>query len=255
MENLTAAFNSLFKDINSSWGAYLLAVAGLGTLTMAFLQVIKETTPLRAWFHRWEMTRWLAAQAIIVSDSLKSSVYEREAEKELLLLATDGDESAFYGLELEKLCGQWNAGLRIVMDFPEMYTSLFYCTAARARSQDLKALIEQKLPEALPPHEEVTLDEGKQRHRMVVRKNFVDARNRVTHQMQRAVDSFQITTAFRWKWSLQMASFAISFVFAYLAVKVYGQGASGVTLWSALIAGFIAPVARDLLAALQKLRA
>jgi len=61
--------------------------------------------------------------------------------------------------------------------------------------------------------------------------------------------------SFRWKFILQLVSFGVSFVIAFLGVFRIDQGNH--FLPAVLIggmAGFLAPVARDLVAALQQLR-
>jgi len=87
----------------------------------------------------------------------------------------------------------------------------------------------------------------------------VDARARVMHYVQRAIDGLQISASYRWKLYLQIASFATSFVITVLAVGVHAGGAPGAKdvpgiVLVGIVGGFLAPVARDLLAALQKLR-
>ena len=84
-----------------------------------------------------------------------------------------------------------------------------------------------------------------------------DARNRVTHQLQRAVDGFQIATGYRWTYYMKIASFVVSAILAAIAVQTKGQGILshiGVIAFTAVLAGFLAPIARDLAATIQKLR-
>jgi hypothetical protein len=274
MNGMEQALKTLFGTFNG-WGPYLLAVAGLGTITMAVLQAIKDITPVRRWFQRSRMRRWLREEARIARRKLqlpespeesesrqtegppKKARFDPdagEAEGELLILATNGDASAFYDLEIEKLCGQWNAAVQIVIDYPRYSPNLFACMAARAPQADCEKLYDPKIPPQLPLNTESKLTEEEQARRMALRQDFLDARTRVMHQIQRAVDSFQIATAFRWKWHFQIASFVLSFLLAMIAELISGNSAYGVIAVSAAMAGFLAPVARDLLAAIQKLR-
>jgi hypothetical protein len=88
----------------------------------------------------------------------------------------------------------------------------------------------------------------------------VDARTRITHQFQRAVDGFQIRTSFRWKWWLQLLSLALSGALTAFAMALslptgrHTLGTAGAIGLGALLSGFLAPVARDLTAAIQRLR-
>lgn len=254
MNEITKALNDLFSAIVSGSRSYLLALVGLGTLTMAVLQTIKDTTPLRRWFQRMEMRHWLQEQAGIACKNLKASVDSNEAERQLILLATDGSEGAFYDLEIEKLCGQWNAANQIIIDYPELYPDLAASVAAWVSKVDYDKVLKGENLEALPPNAEAKLSIEHQRQRAAARQEFLDARNRVLHQIQRSVDSFQISTSFRWKWHLQIASFVVSFLFALFAMVIVGRFNLAVALLSAAVAGFLAPVSRDLLAAVRKLR-
>src|ERR1700751_5796685 len=216
---ITEALRKLFNDIGG-WSTYLTALVGLGTLTMAVLQTIKDTTPLRRWFQRMEMRAWLAEHSTIACKNLKADANPKIAEGDLLTLATDGSERAFYDLEIEKLCGQWNAANQIVLDSPHLYPDLFASVAARAQKADFEKLKERDFPDPLPPALEAALPLDAQEKRATRRQAFLDAHNSVAHQVQRSVDAFQICTSFRWKWHLQIASFVLSFLIAGIAMFV-----------------------------------
>jgi hypothetical protein len=255
---MTTALNSLFS-IAGGWGPYLLAVAGLGTLTMAILQVLKDTTPIRRWFFKREMEHWLADQARAATTELDKAgnsvkVCGCDAEGVLLKLAADSDSQAFYSLEIEKLCGQWSAAAQIVAEYPTLYQNLFRCLAAQAAVTDQTILLNHDVPEIMSPHVEAQLAAEDQKLRTERKQRFADARNRVIHQIQRGIDSFQIRVAFRWQWRLRVVSFILSYALAVAALIVSGDKSIGPILVGAAIAGFLAPVARDLLAALQSLR-
>jgi len=70
------------------------------------------------------------------------------------------------------------------------------------------------------------------------------------------VESFRLLTASEWRRGLQIASFVISVLIAVLALVMSDalRDRPWTVVWAALIAGFLAPVARDLLAAVQQLR-
>jgi hypothetical protein len=259
------ALNKMF-GIANGWGPYLLAVGGLGTFTMAIIQTLKDITPVRRWYQSFEMRRWLKAHAAlavdnlgIISNSIKAEdqvvLLASEAEEQIVLLATDCDQRSFYDLEIEKLCGQWSAAIQLVMDYPHLYPEFLQCVAARATKVDFERVMSRNYPDPLPPDVEAQLSLGEQKSRFDSRQAFTEARKRVMHQIQRAVDAFQINTSFRWKWLLQMTSFLLSFSLAAFAI-VLSKGPVDVpgTLVSAAFVGFLAPVARDLFAAIQKLR-
>jgi hypothetical protein len=251
---ITSALNNLLAA-TASWTPYLAAVTALGTLTMALLQVIKDTTPVRRWFQRYKMRNCLHQHAEIAKKRFHPlRVCATDAEKEILELAADEDEKAFYDLEIEKLCGQWNTAAQIVIDSPKLYPNSFACMAARVSKEDFERVKGRDLPEPLLPHMEVALSHDEQKERMKKRQDFLEARTRVAHQVQRTIDAFQISTSFRWKWILQLASFGISFTLLGIALAKDLNVAPGNAILSAAIAGFLAPIGRDLLASLQNLR-
>lgn len=159
------------------------------------------------------------------------------ASKDLLILAVDGDEGAFYDLQIEQLCGQFTAAIQMVLEFPAMHLDLLAVTASKATIGDISTVL-------TGPSTPAT-------------QAFLDARNRVTHQSQRAIDPLQITTGFRWKWLLQIASIVVSAVLAWIAMA-YRPGTialSPVSVFvTAITAGFLAPVGKDLLAIVQRAR-
>jgi len=254
--SITDALDKLFSAMNSGfWLPFLLAVAGLGSLTMAILQAVKELTPVRQWFQSYVFNQWLKRHAKIAVENKNGAPSWCNARDQIILLATDCDSDAFFSLEIEKLCGQWNAAIQIVLDSPKQYPDFFSCVAARAQHADYESVNNRAFPPTLPPILEARLPEADQQNRHDTRQRFLEARTRVSHQIQRAVDAFQIATAFRWKWLFQIASFLVSFALAATAMELATKNLhpAQTVIWAA-VAGFLAPIARDLLAAVQKLR-
>jgi hypothetical protein len=246
------ALTGIFKTV-ADWAPYLLAAAGLGTLTMALLQAVKEITPIRRVFQKAALHAWLIRHAQQAQVRHNYRVCPMDAKRELIQLVADDKEDAFFDLEIEKLCGQWSSALQILTDYADEYGKIYGCMAAYASQKDFKLVFERVVPPALPPHIEGALPENKQEERLHGRQTFLEAKNRVAHQMKRAIDAFQIETSYRWKWHFQIASYVINFGIVGIALLL-GPAWSGPSILGAAVAGFIAPVARDLLAAVQKLR-
>jgi hypothetical protein len=167
---------------------------------------------------------------------------------QLIALATAGDAPALYALEIEKLAGQLGAAGAVVADFPKRYRVLLRCLARHADPDDVEELANGNPP---PDH-----GSGTDKARQAAWNEYLERKVRVTHQIQRNIDGFQISTAYRWGWLVHLGSFAISFVIAWIAV-VYTANRDGFdpslffsALPIALAAGFLAPIARDLLARL-----
>jgi len=231
-----------FSSAAGHWTSYVFALSVIGGVTMALLQTIKDLLPVRQWFQKAALQKWMEEG----KDEAQARKPDRpvsleNAEADLLTLAVDGDASAFYDLQIEQLCGQFTAAMQIVLEFPGSHFDLLAITASKSSLADIDLLL-------TPPPSPAT-------------SQFVDARTRVTHQCQRAIDAFQISAGFRWKWILQLASLALSTVLAWIALYFGGStiqpnmhpSVVSVT-FSALLAGFLAPVAKDLLAVLQKAR-
>jgi hypothetical protein len=227
-----------FKSAAGHWTSYVAALSIIGGVTMAFLQTIKDLFPVRQLFQRYALQKWMHEGEVEARSNLDdATISPNKAEADLLILAVDGDPRALYDLQIEQLCGQFTAAIQIVLEFPETHLDLLAVTASKSAPSDIRIIL--KPPPNPPPSQ------------------FLDARTRITHQCQRAIDAFQIATGFRWKWVLQLASIVISAALAWIALR---SGTSGIKpnlvsiTISSILAGFLAPVAKDLLAVLQKAR-
>ena len=220
----------------------LLAIAGIGTLSMAVIQTLKDLTPARRRFNEWFVTRWIAARSAGTS--------ARDAERQLIELATAGDAKAFYDLPVEQLCGQANAAAQLVLEYPERYEALLRVLGARGDPHDIEVLLERNRPrtEAGPPPDPHPRAQGE-----------IDARTRITSLVQRSLDGLQISASAQWRFLLQALAFLLSYLFTIVGVSLYSRGAAtGSEIFSTILlglaAGFLAPIARDLVAALQRAR-
>jgi hypothetical protein len=152
--SLPDALNKLFTSLGN-WAIYFVAVASLGALTMAILEAVKDITPARRWFQKVRMRTFLQAHSKIAKQNLNMSSCWSDAESQLVVLATDGDSDAFYDLEIEKLCGQWNTANQIVIDYPTGKMDLLTCLAARSAPNDLKIIEKRDLPDQLGTQTEI----------------------------------------------------------------------------------------------------
>lgn len=246
----------------------ILAVplAGIGALSMALIQTAKNMLPLRRWFQRNRVENWLThrATAAATAAGAPNSVSIAQAKSDLVHLATAGDAGALYSLPIEQLCGQINASTQVLLDYPSLHWNLLRCLASEAHPPDL-ALLNPPDPavhaarKMLLRKPAVTLTDAE--HNQV--DDYVAARNRVSHQIQRAVDALQISVSFRWKFWMQLASILLSAALgvatllignAYGQINLSSRGQCGLIVLTAILSGFLAPVARDLVAALEQIR-
>jgi len=283
LNDQASAIQQLLNFIYDHAYKFLAAIAAVGALSMAVIQTIKDMLPVRSRFQRFFVRRWLRNKAKLASTAWKlwmegegrawfskeqnraegieggasAEQFSREpsaerAEADLIKLATDGDGKALYDLQIEQLCGQLNAAAQVALDRPRDHTDLMRCLASLADPVDVARVMFPPLEAKLP---RTQLDAaGQQRH-----DSYVDARTRVTHQVQRAIDALQINAGFRWKFYLQLASIVLSGIFAGSGVAWFLQKSD---LWDrisaalvvGILGGFLAPVARDLVASVQQLR-
>lgn len=241
---------AIFQMVNAVYDtafAFATALAAVGVLTMAFIQTVKDMLPVRRWFQAWWMRSWLERQA--ATTGLGGSA--QRAEDDLVRLATSGDRGALYDLPIEQMTGQMNAAAQIVLDYPWEHEDLLCCLAAQANDADIRRLLAAR-PPATGPHPTLSLED---------KSALIDARNRVTHQVQRSLDGLQIAAGFRWKLYLQLASILLSGLFVWVGLVLFVMEPIDVFVQHlplyaliAIVGGFLAPVARDLVAALQQLR-
>jgi len=242
-----------------SFSGYLLAVGVIGGLTMALLQAAKDLTGWRARFNRDRLREWLQARVRVLNpDATDQAHFVDQAELELLRLATDRDADAFYGAELEALAAQFSGAALLVLDYPRLNSELFRLLTVHATTQDVDTLLQEYKPVIPIPgiavqqySAEKLTAEAETRHKLT------ETRNRIRHQVTQSISSFQVSAAARWQRRLKgyawLTSTALTFI-AFLFSDVGWRQAGWLLLLSA-VSGFLAPIARDLLAALQRLRA
>ncbi len=183
-----------------------------------------------------------------------------QAKTDLVHLTTAGDADSFYALPIEQLCGQINAATQVILDYPPRHWDLLRCLASQCKPADLAA-INPPDPAILAglkallrkPAIELTDDQ----HNQV--DEFLAARNRVSHQIQRAVDALQISVGFRWKFWMQLISILASAALAAAALIISGRHLNSshavcFIVLAAIFSGLLAPVARDLVAAIEQTR-
>ena len=254
MVPVLAALQAAPSPVSSGFVDYLTTIGAIGVITMALIQTAKDMLPLRRWFQRRRFRRWLvegvgeagapdrSATLAARGDEGAVALDARAAERRVVSLATDGDADALYTLPVEQMCGQISAALQVVLEYPARDRNVVAIVASQSAPGDLSALFAELGDEAQ------------------ARLDFASAKTRVMHQFQRAIDAFQIATSYRWKLLMQGISLVLCGVLTFVAMHMrFHVGTSYVGAWGAVIvgavlAGFLAPVARDVTAALQALR-
>ena len=241
MEAVTKALQNLASLTSAN---LVIALVLSGTLTMAVIQIIKDMTPIRRHFQQNWIKWWLDKQAKLY-DTANSPEVDK-AEGFLIALATGGDTHAFYDLAAEQLVAQMSAAAQITLDYPKNYDGLIKVLAAGADRADIANVCSVASPRTIVAQGTLPAD-------------YTDARSRVGHRIQRNLDGLQISMSDRWQLWLQWASLVISTLVIEVAIwqqtdAAYSARSALLGLMIGVLGGYLAPVVRDLVAALQSLR-
>lgn len=184
-----------------------------------------------------------ASRQLATPGSAKAVVLEQ-----IVRLAVDGERSALYELEADKMVAQIKAAYASAIDAPHKHAALVALASCFSEDVDIDEVL------GGPP-----IDPGDK----VARARYSDARTRVFQQFQRASDALLVKLSFRWKSRLQQVAWAmcglLTFIVLFGAFTTWsGWSHLGATLLEALVtatlAAFFAPIARDVVAAVGQLR-
>ena len=223
-------FSGSLDAFRNSATAYVIALSAVGVTAMALIQTVKDQTPLRAFYQRRRMRKWIAegladfnAGQNKLSEEVRVSmdgIDADAAEVDILRLSTDGDAKAFYGLEIEKLCGQMNAAAQSIIQYPNAHISALAVLASEAAPDDI-AIVSAGIvgrPPAPPTQEQAA---------------YIAARAQIAQQVQRAIDSLQISVGADWqKLTLQQISLVLTIrIFELLLYKSHLSQDLGKFAW------------------------
>jgi hypothetical protein len=277
IQDQAAATKKFVEAVSGNAYPFLKAVVAVGVVSMIVLQSLKDLLPLRNWFHRYFIHRWMKQKASEARHSAEAWMsmsdagnrwfkLERErihpppdnryfldsprvkkAEEDLLQLAGDGYAKAFYGQPVERLCKQITSAAQVLLDRPIRHPDLFLCLASKANAEDAARVM-------FPPKDRKA-EHANQGDEQARNDSYVEARARVAHQIQRAIGALQITVESRWQLAMRLSAIVLSGLFAWLGMRMFWKGSQW--LLSALVAvagGCLASMARDLVVTLQQLR-
>ena len=265
---------------------WAIPLAAIGTVAMAFIQAAKNVTPIRNWFQRVRLRNWLESsirgdyvlnrfarkykrlhtwfrshfqkEEKLKEEEQETKVQVRNVEQDLISLATCGDAAAFYDLAINDLCDQIRKIVPILLDYPEPHKRLLLCLARGAGREDLSLLFGED------DHESPTIHGQFDEDQKDANRKFLAAKSRILVQVRCAIDAIQTSIGYRWKFWLQLASMILSAVIGVVSLNLGAlsddKGPLSMTykFWASvtigLLAGFLAPVARDLVAAIEKWR-
>jgi hypothetical protein len=239
---LQTAMKNLVDTITKNVLAYLIALAGLGVLSMSVVQAIKTLLPIPQFYQGLRTRWWLRGRIREAKRNLEKAVSIDAVEKELVVIGAGGNTAAFYSVQGDDFTTQLTMIGRLVLNYPTNpgrylhYGSVLAVLASNITKADFD-LVNQASKGPTPQQK-------------------LDAFNRVQQQMTQAISAFCTSSTWWWQNGLHVAAFLASFSLAYLAVRLALGGVKSTltVVLTALLAAFLAPVARDLVAAIQKLR-
>jgi hypothetical protein len=240
-----------------------VTLAGVGFLVMAFIQLIKDLTPARQRYQRFRLRQYLIKGYEAVEEHAPSKDDLQSVTSDIVDLAAAGDAGALFSLPVEKLAGQLAVAMRSALEYPSDRAILLKIMARHA-TEDVDVVVKagrtprpesEKTENGQPKGEEPWMafeyadDPG-----------VIEARTRVSDEIQRSLDGLQILFAHKWQLLLKILSVAFGGAFILVSLlffmphNIWGDFRWVVWLVLAVIGGFLAPVAHDLMAALQSVR-
>lgn len=264
---------------------YFIALAAVGAFAMAVLEAWKKLFDSRTRYHMQAVQRWIGieggrdfAAGALLRDAGAPPSPER-AYAELIHLTTgtelpDDDagaqrlfaysqtasnkvriprsaELALFSLELERMMGHIQDAGDCALKDPKRYPNLYRFLVWGAKASDIKEWSAQATT--------ISLDEKPDRKKAADRANRYA---RLHDATKRKLDGFQLYTAYRWANLNQLAANAIGALTLFGALMwTQFQGDTLLTRWMlslfvviSLAGGALAPVAKDIVTALQKVK-
>jgi hypothetical protein len=250
--NTTADAAQIIQNLADHTLEYALLLAAIGTISMAFIEVFKGVFSLRKHFHRSRVTSWIG---------------DTDCLNELLLLAAGNPESAdvFYDQPTERMMGQIQASANLALDFPDRYKRVYAFFTSLPKSPLFVALV----------GEQAGADDSATWAKFAVRVasdgelGFKDqpdpsreahqARVRLGNLVARRLDVFQSRTQYQWAWYNQIAGFVVGAGLTVYAITSQSQINDSrdfvAVVGLSLLAGVLAPFAKDLVSALSSVKA
>ena len=250
---------------------YALALAATSALAMALLEAWKSIVKSRERFHMRCLYHWISAAPLPAPDVVPPAPNFHDRVYRQLILLTTGEKlderyglkdierasfelspsSALFALTEERMLGQVQEAADLVLSNPSVYPE-FYAFLTEGASKD-DIVVWQRESTQVP-------GEGADPQKMKAR---VDAFSRLTKFVKRRLDSLQIAMSYEWASWNQWCSIVVGATLLFVSL-VYLQWSDSSSVadsgtWfrivlASLAGGMVAPVAKDLVTALRKVR-
>lgn len=236
------------SDFNGSILDYAILLAAVGTVTMALIELLKSVFDIRLNFHQWRVKKWIGDSAAHDELLLVASggMVEMIAQTGLTTFATGETPlaDAIYDQPTEKMLGQFQAAVNLIMDFPNLYPKAYEFIASPLPGHGTSGDMElwREVAGKLAAGEAVPDERS---------RAATQARARINTIVARRLDGFQNATQYLWAELNQRASFLLG---AVLIILLSGPSPGLHAVLFAVIGGLVAPFAKDVVSALSGLK-
>lgn len=255
---------------------YALALAATSVLAMALLEAWKSVFKTRERFHMRQLYQWISEAPIPAAISKDATPgpgrFHDQVYRQLVLLTTGQDldaryaldrirgdrfellpSNALFALELERMMGQIQEAADIALSNPSVFPQLYRFLTQGASEDDISKWQEEStwVPE----------EDSKSRQAL---KERIDVFSRLSKLVKRRLDSLQITMKYQWgrqnqAWSIALGCALLFASLAYIEISASTWALINPLTWlrilvASLVGGIVAPVAKDLVVALKKVR-
>jgi hypothetical protein len=289
---------------------YAVALAAVGSLTMAILEAIKRVWRLRERYHQNAVRRWIRGSitpdiSLGAPDYLKRLKFKAALQDgafndnrdhydfhdwvyyELLHLTTGTSpdripsmqrherpthrrtlDMALFSLPLEKMMGQIQDAADTAVSHPAIYPFLYSFLVAGAGRADTDRWFDTAVSGTAISN--VDSSDPQFAAKRNENRMLTDAYSRLTKFVRHRLDSFQLVTGYTWREANQFWAVCVGFVMMLVALITLEQGEldqlQSAGNWPALtgellaiacaslIGGVLAPIAKDLVSALGRVR-
>lgn len=247
-----APVSTIIEAVANKTLDYALLLAAIGTLSMAFVELVKGLTAWRRRFHQRELFQW---------------VPDQNMRRELLILAAGGEQYAdvLFDQPIERMMGQLQAAANLSLEYPDRYRRVYaFFTQEDLQMKSASAEGVQSDQELWANfaigsvRSDITTDEVQRLKQESVGRAAQQARVRLGNLIARRLDTFQNRTQYRWARYNQAASIFIGVVltaYALASTTTIKGPEDFIALFSlSLLAGMAAPFAKDVVSAISGLR-
>lgn len=258
---------------------YFVALAAVGALAMALIELAKKIHDTRTRYHARQVLRWVMeefgspasphalaclTELLQLTTGLNRDQAQRAAGE---LMATQGTlpgllsvptrrEYSVFALELEKMMGHIQDASDTALNDPKAHPALFQFITSGVRAEDVEAwhaFIEATTRAPVPMAAAASAERNPRRD--------ADLYTRLQQSVRRKLDAFQLFCGMRWANRNQLWANVVGVVVLANAlwwITLRESGGTSMNVWEILVAslagGVLAPLAKDMVVALQRVR-